>query len=90
MKFELNENEKKAAEEFFREEDLKAVEMQKAVKRNHHDTCYQIMWELGQPYTGAMGGGHEYSFMPTSMGHTIVVKHSITKAEKNITDFSTW
>lgn len=39
---------------------------------------------------GSIGGHITYEFTPTSIGVVIVVRHSITKASHNFTDFSTW
>jgi len=39
---------------------------------------------------GAIGGGIQYRFTPTSIGNTVVVSCTICKREQNITDFDNW
>lgn len=42
------------------------------------------------PYTGAVGGRFSVEFGITSIGFTIIIKDSVTKIEKNITDYDMW
>lgn len=44
----------------------------------------------GIAYYGAIGGELEYCFSPTSVGDVLVVKHSRTGAEINVTDYESW
>jgi len=39
---------------------------------------------------GAIGGGIQYRFTPTSLGSTVVIRCTICKKEQNITDFGNW
>ncbi len=42
------------------------------------------------PYYGCIGGGITYSFTPTSLGVVYKVKHAITNAELDLTDYDNW
>ena len=41
-------------------------------------------------YYGAISGELRYSFSPTSIGTVLVVRHSMTKAEIDLTDYDLW
>lgn len=64
------------------------------LKRQREDvnkTAFQAaLNEEGIPYYGAIGGELTYCFTPTSLGDILVVKHSGTKAELNVTNFDEW
>ena len=43
--------------------------------------------ERGIPYYGATGGSLTYMITPCSLGMAIVIKHNVTKAEIDLTDY---
>jgi hypothetical protein len=67
-----------------------AIEKQKAdlaeagrEPEDHHEMC----WEMGQPYTGAVGGGLTYEFTPTSIGEVVIAKFDYVDMKLDITDY---
>jgi hypothetical protein len=42
------------------------------------------------PYCGAISGGIQYTFIPTSIGTICKIKHSLTNKELDITDYDIW
>lgn len=61
-----------------------------AEQKNSTDPFTRQMALDGIPYYGACGGELSYCFTPTSMGTILVVKHSRTKAEIDVTDYDSW
>jgi hypothetical protein len=45
-------------------------------------------WEMGFPYSGAIGGALTYCFSPTSIGMVTIVKCG--DMELNLTDYGSW
>lgn len=76
--------------DFLKEENVKAIEMQKQEYGDAKTSPFTECWEMGQPYGGPLGGLLTFSFTPTSLGVIVEVSHNITKARKNLTDFSSW
>jgi hypothetical protein len=76
-------------EKWLDEQNVKAVEIQRK-KHKNPDPIYEMCWEMGLPYCGAIGGEVSYEFSPTSLGDCLVVKHAVTKEELNITDYGAW
>lgn len=57
------------------------------------DPFYRIVsecWEAGYPYSGAIGGGIQYIFSPTSIGDILVIKNSWNDMEFNATEYDMW
>jgi hypothetical protein len=48
------------------------------------------MATAGHAYYGAVGGHLTYCFTPNSIGLSLVVKHSGTGAEIDLTDYDAW
>lgn len=46
--------------------------------------------ERPQAYYGAIGGELTYLFTPTSLGVVVRVKHAVTGAELDLTDYASW
>lgn len=43
-----------------------------------------------EAYYGAIGGGVTYQFTPTSLGVVCKVRHALTNAELDLTDYENW
>lgn len=61
-----------------------------AEQRKSDDPFIREEAEAGFAYYGAIGGELTYSFSPTSIGTVLVVKHSVTGEEINLTDYGSW
>lgn len=90
MKFILSEYEIKKLNVWVKEQTRIALEEQ---KKNPPDIPLDILktcWDLGQPYSGAIGGSLSYTFTPTSLGTITTVKSSFTGEKIDLTDYSFW
>lgn len=88
--FVLTPEQEALAMDFLREENVKAIEIQKTSSINIESDIFKECWAMGQPYGGAVGGLLTFSFTATSLGAIVEVTYNITKARKNLTDFSSW
>lgn len=52
------------------------------------DEFIQQSWDLGYPYTGAIGGGLTYHFSPTGLGTAFTVTY--LEHELDLTDYASW
>lgn len=89
MKFELNVDQVVKYNLWRAEVAAKGVEKQKAEVKNPdymHITC----WEMGYPYTGAIGGEISFIFAPNGIGECVSAKDSVTGEEINLTDYESW
>lgn len=66
------------------------IELQKTAYSPENPTPEHVKhcWDLGEPYTGAIGGGLSYIFSPTSIGTTLVVKFG--EDTLDLTDYEAW
>lgn len=89
MKFQLDESQQATLSKWIDEQNAKAIEIQKQDPENHKSAAFQLMWSLGQPYTGAVGGAVTYSFTPTSIGTIINVEYDVGcyQAKIDLTDY---
>jgi hypothetical protein len=64
---------------------LEPDEIKKADKfeKKHFKSC----WKKGM---GAIGGGFEFVFVPTSIGTLSLIRCAKCKKDLQLTDFSTW
>jgi hypothetical protein len=92
MKFELDDAQKAKLAEWEKEQDKIAVEMQrKEIANQAYPNPFHVhLLERDEPYYGATGGVLTYKFTPTSIGEILVVKHSYTNAELDLTDYDSW
>lgn len=93
MKFSLNENQVLKLKTWQAEQNAQAVEKQK----QQHEDCnlepdgtYEMCWEAGYPYTGAIGGGNTYMFSPTSLGVCVSVLNTVTGNKIDLTEYENW
>jgi len=92
--FQLSEKEGEAATAFVREQIALLAEKQraecpdcaKALKRKKKPSYCHL--HICGPYTGAIGGGVQYLFTPTSLGTSCTVR--CFGVEKDITDYKSW
>ena len=86
MKFELDNGQFKKANIWLDEQYKKEYKRrQKEKLLSDHD---MIIDEKYYPYHGAIGGGVEYVFIPTSLGVITLVRYN--GEELNLTDFENW
>lgn len=92
--FKISEEQLKLINEWLKEQDLEAVEIQKWQFEEHPEftpsEMYLSSWEVGYPYGGATGGIVTYSFTPTSLGVVVKVRHAITGNILDVTDYDNW
>ena len=89
MKFEITEEQLKKLDEWLKNTVYpEAIRIQKK-KIKQHDPEYRIFWEGGYPYEGAVGGGLQYVFIPTSIGtiSKVVYKTYDMNVELDLTDY---
>lgn len=92
IKIKLNEKQVAQYHAFVKEQEEKAIEIQKA-KILPSDAFYSTFvesWDMGYPYYGAIGGAYEFRICPTSLGEAIYIKNTYTGEELNLTDYSNW
>lgn len=93
MMFTLNEKELDKLEAWKKKVIAEGVELQKK-ERDKIDPafldCYECCWEMGYPYTGAVGGQFEFTFTPTSIGTVCMVFDHVTKQKLDLTDYGSW
>lgn len=87
--FSLTEKQNTILDKWLKEQDKKAIEIQKQNYQNP-TTFMMISWEDGYPYGGAIGGRVTYSFTPTSIGLIIKVTYSLTNETIDLTDYDNW
>lgn len=88
--FRLTEDQINQIDQWVHEQNQKVIEEQ---KKNSPDVPRELLeecWEMGYPYTGAIGGEITYSFTPTSLGSIVRVRHVQTGAELDVTDYDSW
>ena len=64
-------------------------------QKNRHtgDPIYELSWEQGYPYMGAIGGGETYQITPTSLGMVVKVilfKDTNYEATIDLTEYEDW
>jgi hypothetical protein len=85
IQFEID---KKIFDEFddwFETQNQKAIEQQKVLHSG--DRFFEECWEMGEPYSGAIGGILTYQLTRTSIGDIIKAIHNITKEEIDLTNY---
>lgn len=87
--FTVTRDQKKRIDAWLKKQNTKGVKLQKKKIKNPGPE-YLVCWEMGYPYTGAIGGEISYEFSPTSLGDVLVVKNSVTGDELNVTDYDCW
>lgn len=93
MNFEVNLEQYAKYVSWVKEQNKKAVEIQKEKYANDPSVSelhYEVCWNMGLPYCGAIGGEISWTFTPTGLGEIITVKHSITGDKLNLTDYASW
>ena len=87
MKFEIPEEKLERLEEWCKEQDKIAAEMQKG-----DEFIIQLQESVGiqLPYYGAAGGVLKYIFTPCSIGMGIEVEHLYTNDVLDLTDVEEW
>lgn len=94
MQFFLNDDQIVKLEKWKKEVYTKGVKLQKKeVKKRkikNNLSLYEESWELGYPYTGAIGGQFSYTFTPNSIGESVKVKDAVTGEVLDLTDISSW
>ena len=87
--FELTQEQNTKLDTWVKEQDLKAIENQRATFKNPSEFIVQC-WDDGYPYTGAIGGGLTYEFTPTSLGLVTKVKYGLSEEEIDLSDYENW
>jgi hypothetical protein len=92
MKFELTESQQKKLEAWKTDVYHRGVELQKSTLNGEHPFRleYEMSWELGYPYTGAIGGQFTYQFTPNSIGESVRVIDQVTGDHIDLTEYETW
>lgn len=85
----LTDKQKKDLDNWKKECYVLGVELQKKEIQNPGFE-YTSSWDIGYPYTGAIGGQFTYLITPTSLGDIVVVEDAITNRELNLTDYEVW
>lgn len=90
--FSLSDNQQKKLDAWLKEVYAKTINMQKAMIEETHEFyhLYKESWDLGYPYTGAIGGNISYTFTPTSLGATLVVHESASMESIDLTEYDLW
>lgn len=89
MKFQITEDQYKKIDEWLKNTIYpEAIRIQKK-KVKQPGPEYRISWEGGYPYEGAVGGGLQYVFIPTSIGtiSKVVYKTYDMNVELDLTDY---
>ena len=89
MKFELDEKQLAKYKAWLEEQNAKGVEKQRREIKNPGYE-YQVCWDMGYPYTGAVGGEITFCFTPNSIGEVVVATNLVTGEEIDLTDFESW
>lgn len=95
MTFSLDKNQINTLSEWLKEQDEKAVAVQKqsVEESNPFYSTYKQYWDDGHPYLGAIGGGCTYQFTPTHLGTVVKVyycKGTDMEAMVDLTDYDNW
>ena len=90
--FELTSSQVKKIEAWQKQVYARGVELQQKTisPSDSFYSVYKESWDMGYPYTGAIGGQFEYVFVPTSIGVTAKVRDLVTDETLNITDYENW
>jgi hypothetical protein len=88
MKWEISEEILEKIRVWHKEQDDIVLKRQREDKDAHG--FQQALNEHDIPYYGAIGGELTYCFTPTSLGDILIVKHSGTKAELDVTPYHEW
>lgn len=86
MTFKITKTQQKLIDKWTKEQDLIAVGIQKSEVKSP-TMWHQMSWSDGVPESGAIGGGLEYIFTPTSIGTMIKIKHLFTKEILDISEY---
>lgn len=86
--FSFTDEEIEQIEAWLEEQEKIMMEHQKATitKDDPNYMWYQISWEGGYAYTGAIGADHSFVFTPTSIGTLRSVQHSGTGNQLHFND----
>lgn len=87
--FKLTEEQNNILSKWVKEQQEKAIEIQKQIIKNPN-LIIQQCWEDGYPYTGASGGDLTYMFTPTSLGIVVKVKYGLTEEIIDLSDYENW
>ena len=90
LSFEVTVGQYEKIQAWLNEQNVKAISIQRKKYGKNAGPEFHMSWEMGYPYCGAIGGEIKYEFSPTSLGDCLVVKHSVTGEEINVTDFDRW
>lgn len=92
LRFELDADQVAKYEAWSLEQDKIAVAKQKSEikETDAFYDVYQMCWDAGHPYYGAIGGSDTFSFCMTSIGNVVKVRNSYTEEEINLTDYDSW
>jgi hypothetical protein len=92
MNFSLTPEQKEKVNNWLKEQYVLAIEKQRQeiTKSDSNYSFYEMCWDMGQPYTGAIGGGETYEFTPTSLGPIVKVRYSLTDNTIDVTDYDMW
>ena len=89
MKFEISKEDQERISTWLKDE-VYPIEIARQRGYNRNPSAIQLdCWEQGHPYEGAIGGGVEYCFTPTSLGLVTIVKYGADH-ELNLTDYDSW
>ena len=87
MEFSLDQYEQNKLNQWLKEIYAKVIEEQKA-QYGEDNPVYQMAWDCGAPYDGAIGGGLTYEFSPTSIG--MVKRVTYRGYALDLTDYESW
>ena len=93
MKVEYSEEDMCKIDPWQKEQDAKAVEIQKRQFEQRGEEPSEFVkdcWESGFPYAGAIGGEYVLEISFTSLGHIYIMKNKITGEELNLTNYEDW
>lgn len=88
MNFSVSEKQQERLNTWLKEQEKILLKKQKATMLEED---YLHLTNNGEyPYYGAIGGGIEYIFVPTSIGTALRVKFMSSGQEINLTDYENW
>jgi hypothetical protein len=91
FEFKIYPEQEKKYKKWLAEQNQKAIEIQKdkfarGMKDYDDLAIYEMCWQSGWPYCGAVGGELTWKIVPTSIGNIVTVTHSVTGEECDLTD----
>lgn len=88
LEFKVSEKQLTLAKEFL--EKCKQEELNRQKESLSPDEFNRLTNNGTAPYTGAIGGGTAYTFIPTSIGIAVTVKDLSSGKELDLTDYDSW